>query len=130
MQKIFTLSCVLLFTALSAFKPKPINGVDEVIAALNSGNAAELAKFIDDNIEISLPDKSNTYSRAQAVMILRDFFESNGVRSFEVKHKGEQGSSQFCIGTLITRLGNYRTTVFMKASGGRQVVREIRFQSA
>ncbi|HYH16281.1 MAG TPA: hypothetical protein VD794_13725, partial [Flavisolibacter sp.] len=64
MHHIFTLlSAAFLFT-LSAFAPnsenpmkdfvKPISGLDEVIGALRSGNATELAKYVDDNIEISL----------------------------------------------------------------------------
>jgi hypothetical protein len=46
-----------------------------------------------------------------------------------VKHKGDQGGGQFCIGTLQTKSGNYRTMVFMKAKGNKQVMKEIRFQS-
>ncbi|HYK55893.1 MAG TPA: DUF4783 domain-containing protein, partial [Flavisolibacter sp.] len=78
---------------------------------------------------ISLPDKSDSYSKTQAVIILKDFFTNNGVKGFDVIHKGDNGGSQFCIGTLQTRSGNYRTTVFMKTKNGRQLVKEIRFQS-
>jgi hypothetical protein len=111
---------------LSAFRP--VSGLEDVISALRSGNANELAKYIDDNVEISLPDKSDRYSRAQAVAVLQDFFNGSGVRSFEVKHKGDNGGSQFCIGTLQTKSGSYRTTVFMTSKNGRQLVRELRFQ--
>lgn len=129
MKSIFTLFSLSLLFMLSAFKPRPA-GLDEVVAALNSGNASELAKYIDDNIEINLPDKSDNYSRTQAVMILRDFFTNNGVKSFAVLHKGSSGDSgQFCVGTLYTKSGNYRTTIFMKTKNGQQLVREIRFQS-
>ena len=116
---------MLLF--LTAFKPA--SGLDDVISALRSGNATELSKYVDNSIEISLPDKTDTYSRAQALMILQDFFSGNGVKGFEVKHKGENGENQFVIGTLQTRNGSFRTTVFMKTKNGKQVVREIRFQS-
>lgn len=127
MQKIFTLTCAALLFVLSSFKPA--GGLDEVIGALRSGSATELSKYVDDNIEISLPDKSNTYSKAQAIMVLQDFFNNNGVKGFELKHKGDNGGSQFCIGTLQTRSGSYRTTVFMRTKNGKQLVKEIRFQS-
>lgn len=113
----------LLLTAFS-----PIAGLDDVINALKAGNAQEFAKYIDDNIEISLPDKADNYSRAQAVMVLRDFFSNNGVTGFEVQFKGENGGSQFCVGRLTTKSGNYRTTVFIKTKNGKQLVKEIRFQ--
>jgi hypothetical protein len=125
MQKIFTLACAALIFVTTAFKP--MSGLDDVINALRTGNATELARYVDDNIEIGLPEKSNTYSKSQAVMVLQDFFTNNGVKSFEVMHKGENGSGQFCIGTLKTRAGDYRTTFFLKTKNGRQLVRSIQF---
>jgi hypothetical protein len=120
------IGAAVIFT-LSAFKPA--SGLDDVISALRSGNATEFAKYIDDNVEISLPSKSDMYSRSQAVMILQDFFSTNGVRGFELKHKGDSNGNQFCIGTLQTKAGAFRTTVFMVSKNGRQLVKEIRFQS-
>ncbi|GAA4322057.1 DUF4783 domain-containing protein [Flaviaesturariibacter amylovorans] len=120
---------LLLFTAflaLTAFRAA--GGLDDVISALRGGSASELSRFIDDNVEIALPDKSDRYSRAQATMVLQDFFSSNGVKGFELKHKGDNGGNQFVIGTLQTRSGAYRTTVYMSARNGKQLVREIRFQ--
>ena len=127
MRKIIFLSTVVIAFVLAAFKP--IAGLDDVINALKAGNAQELSKYIDDNIEISLPDKSDNYSRAQAVMVLKDFFNNNGVTGFDVQFKGENGSGQYCIGNLKTKSGLYRTTVFMKSKEGTQVIKEIRFKS-
>ncbi len=129
MKKIFTLTAIFLLIISSGFTHAN-RGLDDVIAALNRGNAAELARYVDDNIEIGLPDKTDTYSRAQALLIFRDFFANNGVRSFAVKHQGDNGGRQFCIGTLSTRTGAYRTTVFMTTKAGKQLVKEIRFQEA
>ena len=128
MQKmIVSFSICLLFLA-SAFKP--ITGLDEVISALRGGNAQELAKYIDEKVEISLPDKSDSYSKSQAVMVLKDFFNNNGVTGFDVQFKGENGGGQYCIGNLKTKSGVYRTTVFMKTKEGKQVIKEIRFKSS
>jgi len=126
MRKIIFLSTVVIAIILSAFKP--IAGLDDVIGALKTGNAQELAKYIDDNVEISLPDKSDNYSRTQAVMVLKDFFNSNEVTGFDVQFKGENGGGQYCIGNLKTKSGVYRTTVFMKSKDGKQLIKEIRFK--
>jgi hypothetical protein len=127
MNKILTLICAGAFFLFSAFQVA--GGMDDVINALRNGNANELAKYVDDNIEIALPSKSDSYSRSQAVVILQDFFQNSGVRTFETKFKGENGGSQYCIGTLQTRSGNYRTTFLLANRNGRQLVKEIRFQS-
>lgn len=106
------------------------SGIDEVIGALRSGNASQLSNYFDDNVGLTLPDKSDSYSKAQAQLIVKDFFNNNGVKGFELKHKGDgAGGSQYCVGTLQTNAGNYRTNVFMKLKNGKEVVKEIRFQS-
>lgn len=102
--------------------------IEDVVAALKAGNAAQLAKYFDNRVDISLPGKSDNYSKSQAEIILKDFFASNGVKNFQVKHKGEQNGAQFCIGTLVTKNGNYRTKFYMKQKGDQQVVQEIGFE--
>ena len=127
MKPIFTYLLAASLTILSSFTLQ--SEIDQVIDALQNGEATELAKFFDDNVELTLPEKSDNYGKAQALLILKDFFSNNVVKSFEVKHKGEQAGGQFCIGTLQTRAGNFRTTVFMKMKVKKQVVKEIKFQA-
>ncbi|MDP4261088.1 MAG: DUF4783 domain-containing protein [Bacteroidota bacterium] len=102
--------------------------IDEVIGALRSGDADGLSKYFDDNVEVTLPVKSDTYSKAQAQVIVKDFFDNNNVKGFDLKHKGDSPGGHYCIGTLQTKTGNYRAHVFMKSKGNKEVVKEIRFQ--
>ena len=127
MQKIYTLLFLGLLAFGSAFKP--ISGIDDVIVALRTGNASAVGKYIDENVELTLPDKTDNYSKAQAIMILKDLFANNSVLGFEAKHKGDNNGSQFCIGTLRTKSGDYRTTVFMKTKNSKQSVKEIKFEA-
>jgi hypothetical protein len=125
MKHFFTLSIIVAF--LSSFSSSI--GIDEVIAAMKTGNASAVAKYFDNSVEISMPDKSNSYSKSQAELVLKDFFASNPVKSFEIIHKGENAGSQYCIGTLQTKTGSYRTTIFMKQKGEIQVLQELRFEN-
>ncbi len=125
MKHFFTLSVLLAF--LSSFVISI--GIDDVIAAMKTGNSGQVSKYFDTSVEISMPDKSNSYSKSQAELVLRDFFASNPVKSFETIHKGENAGSQYCIGTLQTKNGPYRTTIFMKQKGDRQVLQELRFEN-
>ena len=125
MKRFFTL--LTLGTILSSFVV--FSGIDDVITALKTGNSSEMARYFDNTVEITLPDKSNSYSKSQAEVILRDFFNNNPVKSFTILHKGENGGSQYCIGTLVTKNGSYRTTVFMKQKDNKQTLQEIRFET-
>lgn len=128
MKKIFSTLLITSFIFLSAFTLQG-SGLENVISALRSGNASQLSGSFDDNVELTLPDKSDNFSKAQAQLIVKDFFSNNGVKGFEVKHKGDSpGGGHFCIGTLQTNAGNFRTNVFMRVKNGKEVVKEIRFQ--
>jgi antitoxin component YwqK of YwqJK toxin-antitoxin module len=100
----------------------------EVVKAIKSGNSAEVSKYFDNTVEITLPEKSNSYSKSQAELVLRDFFASNAVKDFEVLHKSETPGSQYCIGNLQTSNGIFRTTIFMKQKGDKELVQELRFE--
>jgi hypothetical protein len=128
MKAIFTSLLVALAIVLSSFGQNN-SSIDEVIGALRSGNATELSRYFDDNVEVTLPVKSDSYSKAQAQMILKDFFANNDVRGFELKHKGDSPGGHYCIGTLQTKSGNFRAHIFMKSKGDKELVKELRFQS-
>lgn len=100
----------------------------EVVKAIKSGNSAEVSKYFDNTVEITLPEKSNSYSKSQAELVLRDFFASNGVKDFEILHKSDAPGSQYCIGNLQTNTGTFRTTIFMKQKGDKELVQELRFE--
>ena len=125
MKSFFTLLTVgLLMSSFTFF-----SSIDEVITAMKAGNSSEIAKFFDNTVEVNMPEKSNSYSKSQAELVLRDFFNTNTVKSFEIIHKGENAGSQYCIGTLVTKNGSFRTTIFMKQKGTRQVLQEITFEN-
>jgi len=125
-MKHFLVLAMLMFF-FSSFIAK--TGIDEVIAAMRSGNAALAAKYFDNTVDIGMPDKTNSYSKSQAELVLKDFFTNNPVKNFEIIHKGENAGSQFCIGTLSTKNGSFRTTIFMKQKGEGQVLQELRFEN-
>lgn len=127
MKFIFTIASISIIALLSSFTVRV--GIDDVIAAMKTGNASQVANFFDNNVEISMPEKSNSYSKRQGELVLKDFFTTNVVKSFEVIHKGENAGSQYCIGTLVTKGGSYRTTIFMKQKGDQQVLQELRFEN-
>ena len=127
MKKISGLLLIGFTLLFSSFVAQ--NNIDGVISALRSGSSSELSKYFDDNVELTLPDKSDSYSKAQAQLIVKDFFNNNGIKGFELKHKGDSPGGHFCIGTLQTNAGNFRTNVFMKMKSGKEVVKEIRFQA-
>jgi len=129
MKSVLGLAVLTVALVLVSFRPD--YNIDDIASAMKAGNISQLSRFLDTRVDIALPEKSDTYSKSQAEMIIRDFFNTNVVRNFLVKHKGENSGTEFCIGTLQTRNGgDYRTTLFIKQKGDKLLLQELRFQSA
>lgn len=121
---------LLLFTAFIIMVSfVSVNDMDGVISSLKSGNASQLSNYFDNTVEISFPEKSGSYSKNQAKVIITDFFSLHQVKKFEILHKGDNFSSQYFIGTLTTKNGVFRTTIYLKQRGNDQFLQEIRFDS-
>lgn len=126
MKQFYGWACALCTLFLISFTP--FYSIDEVVNAIKSGNANQLSKYFDERVDISIPGKNDNYSKSQGELILKDFFSNNDVKDFQIKHKGENNGSEFCFGVLRTQTGNYRTKLYMKQKGNRQVLQEIGLQ--
>ena len=77
----------VFFIGISSFAQA---GIDDVISAMKTGNASGVTKYFDSYVDITMPDKSSNYSKSQGELIIKDFFSNSGVKSFDVKHKGNK----------------------------------------
>jgi hypothetical protein len=125
MKTFFTLLSAIFLT----FSASAQTGIQEVINGIQANNSSQIARYFDNTVDITLPQKSNSYSKSQAEVILRDFLATNPVKSFQVIHKGDNAGSQYCIGKSVTKNGSFRTTIFMKQRGDKQFLQEIRFEN-
>jgi hypothetical protein len=121
LRVIFVLS---VFFTLSSFDVT----VDEILGAIKRGDAPKISRHFDNLVEITLNDKSNSYSRTQAEVVLKDFFSNHNVRSFTIIHRVNSNNGEYCVGTLNTTSGEYRTTILFKSKGDRKLVQELRFE--
>ena len=110
---------------LSSFS---VGAQSSIINAIKSGNAAELSNYFDKTVEINLPGKSNSYSKSQAELVLRDFFNNNPVKDLNIIHKSETTASQYFIGNLTTSNTTYRITVYLKQKADKLFIQELRFE--
>ena len=119
---------VLLLLPALAFADQGNPGLEAISTALNTGDVETLSKYFADNVEISIQDKEQVYSKAKATEVLRSFFDANKPKSFSQLHKGtsRESSDQYCIGNLSATTGNYRVYLYLKVSGNSVNIQEIR----
>ena len=131
-MKLWLLSLLLV---LGASAPASAQGnvaivMTEVGNALRAGDVNAIARRCDNIVEITIVNQASSYSRSQAELVLRDFFNKNNPRDFQIAQSGPSSgrSAYFAIGTLTTSSGNYHTYLYLKQKGSTYQLQEIRFE--
>lgn len=107
---------------------KPNNSSGDIVNAMNTGNVTQMSKHFDRMVEITLHEKSSTFSNSQAEVILKDFFQSHNVESFSLIQKESDNDVEIYIGHLKTSAGQFNTVFFLKSRRKQKLLQEIRFE--
>ncbi|MFZ4400509.1 MAG: DUF4783 domain-containing protein [Bacteroidales bacterium] len=119
------------FTFISIFPGSTLDDITKNIAnAIRKGNATELAVYFNSSIDLTVPGKEGSFSKAQAEQIVKDFFTKNTPKSFEIKHQGTSSDgSNYSIGTLVTNKGNFRTYFLIKSIANKSYIQQLQFDN-
>ena len=103
---------------------------EDIAAAIRSGNYKQVAAYFNNNVDMTILSKEEVYSKAQAEIILKDFFVKDPPKSFVILHQGNsKEGAKYSIGTLVTTQGTtYRTYFFVKQNSGKFYIQELRFE--
>jgi hypothetical protein len=97
--------------------------------AFKAGNAAELSKYMNPTVELTVLDKEDFYKKNVAEAILKDFFVSYPTKDFIVRHEGAKNDAQYAIGNLITERGDFRVYFLLKKVGPDLLIHQIRIET-
>ena len=127
MTKYLALTLAAIFMCLFVFGQP---SVEDVKKALGEGAVSNVVKYFDKVVDITINSEQSTYSKSQAEMVLKKFFEKNPPKTFFLKHKGSAPSdnSLFVIGELHTAQTLYRTYLFFKVKDKVYYLQEIRLE--
>jgi hypothetical protein len=128
MKKFAILATVFILLVSIAIRLYAVSVPEGVFSALKSGNAKELAKFFNTNIELAILDKEDIYSKTQAEVIVADFFKQNPVTGYSTVHQGGKEGSQYVIGNLTTSKGTYRVYIYVKEVSQKPVISQMRIE--
>jgi hypothetical protein len=102
--------------------------IDQVKETIKTGSAKELSKYLNPSVDVTIEGKLDTYSKAQAEFVLRDFFKAHPPNEFSIIHQGQsKGGQPFAIGQYKSGNDTYRVWMKIKAVNREQLVQEISF---
>ena len=96
--------------------------------ALKTGNAKEVVKFFNTSVDMDIEGTVDTYSKAQAEFVLRDFFKKHPPAEFNIVHTGSsKGGLQYAIGRYVSNGENYNVMLRVKEVDKVNLIHEINF---
>ncbi|MES2266244.1 MAG: DUF4783 domain-containing protein [Bacteroidota bacterium] len=104
--------------------------IDKIADLLKTANASEIAKHFSSNIDISISEESNTYSKAQAQMILDKFFKDNKPHAAKLLHRVNSNPNyNFSVYILTTDKGKFRISCMFKEVDKVMQIIELRIET-
>jgi hypothetical protein len=122
MKKTFTLF-ITLFILSFVGKAQVKN---EVAKSLSDGNASNLVVYFHDNVDLSILNKDDLYTKAECRVKLNQFFTQVKPSNFSILHEGKSNTGlEYVIGTLSTESGDYRVSFYLKDEGNGERVQQL-----
>ena len=127
-MKKFIIFSFLIFAILRSEANLP-EIFDQITESIKAGDMRALSSYFNSTIDLTVGSQENSYSKAQAEQILRDFFSNNKPSSFSIIHQGfSKEGARYAIGSLITSQGkSFRVYLYIKQIDGIYLVNELRF---
>lgn len=101
-----------------------------VIVAFKKGNSQELNRYLGDQVDLIIQNRTKTANKQITEGAMATFFAKNKVTNFNVNHQGVRDESSFVIGTLVTENGNFRVNCFFKKIQNKYVIHQIRIDKS
>jgi hypothetical protein len=102
--------------------------MEDMVNAIKNNRVEDMVKYFDNIVPITINNTQSIYSRNQAEVVLKDFFEKNIPKDFLVMDNGSpNSSSKFIIGSLVTPSGTrYNVYILMKLKNTDYMLQEIK----
>jgi len=105
-----------------------VSPVEDIVSAMRNSNTSTIAKYFDNIVPITINNTQSIYSRTQAEMVLKDFFNKNMPKDLTIINSGApNNTSRFAIGDLTTSNGKYSIYILLRAKDNVFLLQEIRF---
>ncbi len=124
MKKLFLLVSVAL--GLMSFSPQ--GGVDAIVNAFKSADAAQVGGYFDDYVDIKLLDKDEVKNigRNQATITLKAFMSENQIKGFEKVSERAIGNTMYLAGKMLNAGKGLNATVMLKMKDGKWQIITLR----
>lgn len=87
---------------------------DKIVSSIQNGNDVSLAAYFNENVELTVGDHDDVYSKSQSQQIVAEFFKLNKPKKFTIVKQGGKEGAQYVIGSLVASSGTFRITLLLR----------------
>ena len=122
-------SLILLVGIISMGFVLPQNDViSKVRDAIKTGSSKEISQLLNQTVDMTIQGTMKNYSKAQAEIVLKDFFKKYPPSSFTIKHQGSsKGGLLYAIGVYISDSSSFDVWIRVKKFGDSYLIQEVSF---
>ena len=125
-RKFIAVNLFFFLTVAAAFGQSDV--ITQVKETIKAGSAKELSRYLNSNVDVTLEGNVQSYSKAQAEFVLRDFFKQHPPNEVNIIHQGKsKGGQPFAILQYKSGADTYRLFMKVKSQGNTQYLDDIRF---
>lgn len=83
--------------------------------AISAGDYSGLSDLFSASVDLTVRDTDGIFSKVQAKGVLKNFFENDKPKSFQIKHQGSSNDGTvYAIGLFVSDKGSYRVYALFK----------------
>lgn len=103
--------------------------IDTITGYFKDAETQKLSAYFSSPVELNILSEENSYSTAQAELIMRNFFSKNKPVSVKVVHRLTSNPNyKLAVLSMQTAKDKFRVSISLRNSGERLLVREIRIE--
>lgn len=120
---------IIMALCVSTFNLRA-QALEDVVVYVRNGNSTAMNQYFDNTVNITVLGKQSSYSKAQAEMVMKDFFGKNPVQDYVIMQTGSatDNRTKYAIGELKTSNGSYQLYILMKLMDNHYLLQEIRIE--
>lgn len=105
--------------------------IDNIANCFRTGNSKDLSVHLSSTVSLAILDDNNTYSKNQAEILLRNFFDKYNFKGVKILHRMDTNTvSRYVVLELISSVHKFRVSLSLKNFNSKFLITDIRIDLA
>ena len=120
---------VSLLFSISTASAQQIDVIDVLAKYFNSADASKISTYFSSTLELDILSEENVHSKAQAELIMRDFFSKNKPASVKILHRlSSNPNYKLAVFGMSTSKDKFRISISLSSNDDGFLIKQIRIE--